>query len=189
MILFLDFDGVLHPHKQNNENLFCRTPLLWQILRTCPNAKVVFSTTWRDSYNFEYMLDFVIYGGGEDLAHRFVGFTPNLEGEGRYGRRDLEIQSWLDANGHVGPWLAIDDIPELFNGGHPNLHIVDGSRGLTDADVSAIIGRIQSQLGASYLETAFTVEDIQRAITEEERLGARNVPCALPYPTDHVSTK
>jgi HAD domain in Swiss Army Knife RNA repair proteins len=177
MILFLDFDGVLHPHKQNNENLFCRTPLLWQILRACTDAQVVFSTSWRDCYRFDEMVEFVTWGGGEYLAYRFIGSIPNLEGEGRYGRRDLEIQSWLDANGHVGWWLAIDDIPELFNGGHPNLYIVDGSRGLTDADVAAIIGRIQSQLGASYLETAFTAEDIQRAIAEEERLGARSVPC------------
>ena len=117
MILFL----------QNNENLFCRTPLLWQILRTCPNTKVVFSTTWRDSYNFEYMLDFVTYGGGEDLSARFVGSIPNLESEGRYGRRDLEIQRWLDTNNHAGPWLALDDMVELFSGVHPNLFVCDGT--------------------------------------------------------------
>lgn len=66
---------------------------------------------------------------------------------------------------------------------------LQGGRGLTDADVSAIIGRIQSQLGASYLETAFTAEDIQRAIAEEEHLGARNVPCTFLYSSDPVSTK
>ena len=82
-------------------------------------------------------------GGGEDLAHRIIGSIPNLEGEGQYGRRDLEIQRWLDANDHVGPWLAIDDIPALFNGGHPSLYVVDGGRGLTESDVTAILGRLQ----------------------------------------------
>lgn len=89
------------------------------------------------------MLEFVTYGGGEDLAHRFIGRTPSIKVEGDRDRRDLKIQSWLDLNNHSGPWLAIDDMPELFNGGHPNLYIVDGVTGLTDADVLAILGRIQ----------------------------------------------
>ena len=34
------------------------------------------------------------------------------------------------------------------------------------------------QATAPHLETAYTVEDIRRAIAEEERLGTRTVPCA-----------
>lgn len=89
------------------------------------------------------MLEFVTGGEGCDLTHRFIGNTPNLEVEGRYGRRDLEIKSWLDTNNYSGHWLAIDDVPALFNGGHPNLYLVNGDTGLTDADVLAILGRIQ----------------------------------------------
>jgi len=143
MILFLDFDGVTHPQKNRDEDPFCRVELLWEILRACPEVRVVFSTSWRDDYDFDIMLDFVTYGGGEDLSARFVGITPNLEGEGHYGRRDLEIQGWLDANGYSGLWLAIDDMPELFSFGHPNLYVVSGEHGLTDADVLAIIGKIK----------------------------------------------
>lgn len=142
MILFLDFDGVLHPERRDAE-LFCRVALLWDILRTCPDVDVVFSTTWRDIHRPEELLDFVTYGGGEDIAHRFIGSTPSLEAEDPYDRRDLEIQRWIDANGYTGHWLAIDDMPELFNGGHPNLYVVDGTRGLTNEDVLAILGRIQ----------------------------------------------
>lgn len=171
MILFLDFDGVLHPHLRHEPD-FCHNELLWQILRACPDAQVVFSTSWRDIYSPAEMVVFVTNGGGEDLAHRFIGFTPNLEKEGRYGRRDLEIQSWIDTDAYNRQWLAIDDVPELFNGGHPNLYIVDGNRGITDADVSLITARIQSLPGKS----AFTAEDIQRDIAALERLGARRMP-------------
>lgn len=143
MILFIDFDGVLHPNEQYDESPFSLTPLLWQILRACPGVQVVFSTSWRDSYDFDNMLDFVTFGGGEDLECRFIGSTPNLEGEGYYGRRDLEIQRWLDNKDHSGTWLALDDMPELFSGGHPNLYVVDGTRGLTDEDVLAILERIK----------------------------------------------
>ena len=104
-----------------------------------PEVRVVFSTSWREVYRPDEMVEFVTYGGGEDLAHRIIGQTPSLENEGRYGRRDLEIQSWLDANHHIGQWLAIDDMPEIFSGGHPNLYVVDGTRGLTNEDVLAIL--------------------------------------------------
>jgi hypothetical protein len=138
MILFLDFDGVLHPAKKNGEPVFCRLPLLWNILRACPNVQVVFSTTWREDFSFEYILDCVTSGGGEDLAHRFISTTPNLESAGHYGRRELEIQEWRNDNAHHGRWLAIDDMAELFSR-HPNLYLVDGDTGLTGADVEKII--------------------------------------------------
>lgn len=141
MIICLDFDGVLHPRLRHEPD-FCRLPLLWQILRACPNVNVVFSTSWREVCRHDELVEFVTYGGGEDLAHRIVGATPNLENEGRYGRRDLEILSWCEANGYKGQWLALGDIPEVFNG-NPNLYVVDGSTGLTEADVVAIIQRLR----------------------------------------------
>jgi hypothetical protein len=75
MILFLDFDGVLHP-LQRSEPDFCRLPLLWKILRSCPHVDVVFSTSWREIYRPEEMIEFVTCGGGEDLAHRIIGSNP-----------------------------------------------------------------------------------------------------------------
>ena len=88
------------------------------------------------------MLDFVTFGGGEELARRFIGNTPNLESEGHYGRRDLEIGRWLTANKHTGKWLAIDDMPEMFPEGCANLHLTDGDTGLTDDDVLEIIRKL-----------------------------------------------
>lgn len=141
MILFLDFDGVLHS-RFIGAQFFCHTPLLWQILRTCPDVQVVFSTSWREAHRPEELLDFVTYGGGLDLAHRFIGQTPIIKAQSDHHLRDLEIQRWLDANQHTH-WLALDDMPELFRSEHPNLYLVDGSTGLTDLDVTAIIGRLK----------------------------------------------
>ena len=146
MILFLDFDGVLHPYFPSKDlsdaenQYFSRTPLLWKILRACPKVKVVFSTTWRDVHSFEHLQNLVTKGGGEDFAHRFISSTPNLESGGHYGKRELEIQEWLRDNAYHGRWLAVDDVEEIFDG-HPNLYLVDGDRGLTDEDVLAIIER------------------------------------------------
>jgi hypothetical protein len=138
MLLFLDFDGVLHPYTCGDKDVFCRAELLWRILRACPNVEVVFSTSWREIFSFEEMVIFVSRGGGEDLVSRFIGKTPVLKDGGDLPRRDIEIQNWIDTNEYSCHWLAIDDMPRMFNG-HPNLYVVAGHRGLTDADVVALI--------------------------------------------------
>ena len=138
MLLFLDFDGVLHPNNCGDSKMFSRVALLWQILRTCPSVKVVFSTSWREICSFEELIVLVTKNGGEDLASRFIDITPILRDEGNFPRRDKEIQNWIKTNGYSCMWLAIDDMPQLFNG-HPNLYIIDGNRGMTIGDVEAII--------------------------------------------------
>jgi hypothetical protein len=117
---------------------------LWQILRACPDVQVVFSTSWREVHRPEELLDFATYGGGEDLVHRFIGQTPRLHACSDYDPRLLECLRWLESNGHAdSSWLALDDVPQNYNH-HTNLYLVDRTTGLTDADVAAIIQRIQA---------------------------------------------
>jgi hypothetical protein len=89
------------------------------------------------------MLGFVTLGD-EDISHRVLGQTPRLERDDKSGRRDLEILEWCNINNYAGPWIALDDIPEVFNG-HPNLYVVDGARGLTNEDVENVIAIIRSK--------------------------------------------
>jgi hypothetical protein len=147
MILFLDFDGVLHRNISRPPEDFSCSPRLWQILRTCPNVEVVFSTSWREIYNFSELVGFVTTGGGEDLEHRFVGAIPSLVREaganiaGRVYKREDECRLWLAGNGQQNRrWLALDDDAFWFEG--PNLHLVNRKTGLTDADVAEIIKRL-----------------------------------------------
>lgn len=146
MILFLDFDGVLHPEDRDAEP-FCRVPLLWQLLRQCPQAEVVFSTSWREVYPPDVMLDFVTAGGGEDLAHRFVGSNPRVlepSTQGDYRRREIECLAWLAGSGFASrPWLALDDIADWFSTSSPNLHLVDYRTGLTEQDVAAVLQKLK----------------------------------------------
>jgi len=109
MILFLDLDGVTHPVMRHEPD-FCRVPLLWKILLACPNVSVVFSTSWREIYRHDELVEFVTRGGGEDLAHRFIGQTPRLHARSDYDPRLLECLRWLEINGHAdSSWLALDD--------------------------------------------------------------------------------
>lgn len=134
MILFLDFDGVLHPENHGGE-VFSRMEYLWRILRACPNVEVVFSTSWRDHYPLDQMVDMVTSNGGEDLVHRFIGATP-----GPLNCREAECLAWLVANQREGAWLALDDRADWFSGN--NLYLINGVTALTAEDVPRIIARL-----------------------------------------------
>lgn len=142
-ILFLDFDGVLSKKFIGAQPFSCAEQL-WRILRACQDVVVVFSTSWRELHKQEELVAFVACGGGEDLVDRFIGQTPRIKVKADHDPRHLEIQRWRDTNKHTGHWLALDDQLELFHGGHPNLYLVNGDTGLTEADVEAIIQLIKS---------------------------------------------
>lgn len=147
IILFLDFDGVLHP-VNGNEGVFCRLPLLWEILDAIPNAAVVFSTSWREKYSIEEMIEFVT--GGEEaspLRPRFIGRNPvsaHRPDRCLPFQRERECRLWLNQNGYFGArWMAIDDTSEEFSA-TGNVYSVDSTTGLTSKDVTAIVRRVRS---------------------------------------------
>ena len=151
MIIFLDFDGVLHPTVRGEPD-FSRLPLFWKILRACPDTEVVLSTSWREIYRPDELVEFVTHGGGEDLAHRIIGSTPERLAEpgaftyaaGRpYHRRHIECELWLVGNQQTKrPWLAIDDIARWFPADSPNLYWIDGKLALTELDAENIIAKL-----------------------------------------------
>lgn len=144
MILFLDFDGVLHPLHVEADQLFCCSPHLWTVLRRHPEAKVVFSTSWRGKHPLDDLINFATFGGGEDLAGRFIGITPTLDCDDDYQHRRRECEAWLADNGREGwPWLALDDMQLLLGfGKSDNVYIVDYRHGLREHDVEAVAARI-----------------------------------------------
>lgn len=144
MILFLDFDGVLHPTSAEADQLFCCAQHLWSILRRHPEANVVFSTSWRGQHSLDELIDFATFGGGEDLASRFIGATPQLDSDGDYQHRRRECEAWLADNGREGgPWLALDDMQLLMGFGESeNVYIVDYRHGLREHDIEAVAARI-----------------------------------------------
>jgi len=55
-IIFLDFDGVLHP---DGVGLFSRLPLLESFLSRMPEAEIVVSSTWREDHTLDELRQFV----------------------------------------------------------------------------------------------------------------------------------
>lgn len=139
MIIFLDFDGVLHP---NNGRLFSCAPCLWQIMRRHPDVSVVFSTGWRFEHTLDSLRFLACANGGEDLAGRFIDATPLLKHEKEAGSREKDCLAWLRSRDCVTPWLALDDMPSLFTLNSPSLYSVNPKRGLMYYDIERISLRI-----------------------------------------------
>lgn len=132
MIIFLDFDGVLHPEIDEPYEFFCCLPLFWEILDRIPHARVVFSTSWRRTHARADLIGKVLSNRSGEM-HRFIGETPDLEDS----TREAECIAWINENNYSGPWIALDDVGEWFPNSQ-NLCLVDSRTGLTKLDVDRV---------------------------------------------------
>jgi hypothetical protein len=73
MLLFLDFDGVLHPANTTDPaRLLCRQPLLDGVLRRAPDVEIVVSSTWRETRTLAQLQALFT----DAIARRIVSATP-----------------------------------------------------------------------------------------------------------------
>ena len=155
MILFLDFDGVLHPQYEDQpvpaDVAFCHLPQFEAVIREFPAVEIVISSTWREQFSLANLRSRF----SPDIASRIIGttllakdqVTPRL-----VERREWEIVTWLTVQGRSNePWIALDDAtPEngclrLAPGSHKQIfterQIEDGkgfNHRLTDEDMTGI---------------------------------------------------
>lgn len=118
MLIFLDFDGVLHPEHDNEptpaEDIFCHLPRFEAVMREFPMVEIVISSMWRYQFTFDQLRARF----SPDIAARIIGTTPQTERiDGKYlpARREGEILGWLAATGRNDePWIALDDAAWQF---------------------------------------------------------------------------
>jgi hypothetical protein len=118
MILFLDFDGVLHPEHDGEptpaKRVFCHLPRFEAVMRDFPAVEIVISSMWREQFS----LDALRARFSPDIAARIIGatpLTPRVDGKYMPARREGEILDWLTAAGRTHePWLAMDDATWQF---------------------------------------------------------------------------
>lgn len=113
MILFLDFDGVLHAIGKHvfGDQKFSKLPLLEDWLRTHPEINVVISSSWRDTMSVEKLESFF----SADIRPRIIDKCPQLpwEPEPEFWRYE-EIMAWIKQTNYQGKWLALDDAVHEF---------------------------------------------------------------------------
>lgn len=108
VVLFLDFDGVLHPDGEAaldenfrllpNPNLFCWKGLLYELLEPHPEVQIIVSSDWRRLFDDENLVRLL-----GPLGNRFVGVVETLGSP-----RSQEILEEA-ARRSIERWVALDD--------------------------------------------------------------------------------
>ena len=124
-LLFLDFDGVLHPNFCPAQNHFSRTDFLMEAISECSGTlEVAISSSWR----FHYSLDEILSYLPKALRDQISGATPEVE-PGRH-QRYREINAYLTQYKEEPDWRALDDDLAGFPKGCPELIVCDGRVGI-----------------------------------------------------------
>jgi hypothetical protein len=148
VILFLDFDGVLHPEVMGTPEL-CHLPALEELLREFPQVKLVLSTSWRIVYPHDALLEVF----SADIRERIIGATPDhdcIPPDIREGltefKRQAEIEAWLLQNTDKGSFVVVDDCASEFTSGWAPLLLIDGRTGMTQK----YLQRLRAILSSAY---------------------------------------
>lgn len=156
MILFLDFDGVLHPEKDAffQRDLLTRLPLVEDVLREFPHVEIVISSAWRLSWKDEDVaVSRLRKHFSNDIAARVVGVTPhfiNLDPKAaidgvQYYERHWECDAWMRSNRPAGtPWMALDDRAYWFRPLCPNLMELQADVAFTAGHVAEFRRRLEA---------------------------------------------
>jgi hypothetical protein len=140
VIVFADFDGVLHRYGCKPADLFSQLPLLEAWLLQHERVEVVISSTWRLSRTLEELQGFF----SPAIQPRIVGVTPRIDGSSpeRFPR-EAEVNMWLrDSDEPWQQWFALDDQPWLFRPFNSRQVLCDPNVGLTAAE----LGRLSALL-------------------------------------------
>ena len=132
-LIFLDFDGVLHPNFCQEEHYFSRIGYLMAALDWFKDdVEVIISSSWR----FHWPADVLLQKLPASLAPLVVGFTPEVD-PGR-DQRYREIHSYLKFRRGHADWRALDDADNEFPKGCRELIRCEGRTGLDDSTVARL---------------------------------------------------
>lgn len=116
MIIFLDFDGVMHP--ANQRNLFCREEHLARVLNGFQEVEIVISSSWRLTHSLKNMQTFFL----TYLRSKVVGVTPVIDSNVQFVRF-YEIQKYFADTGNQYRHHEFDTFLPKFRAFRPDLPI------------------------------------------------------------------
>lgn len=133
-LLFLDFDGVVHPlapaEQLHPHGWFCWLPLLAEQLRAWPDVQLVVHSSWRTRFDYSELRQ--LLGA---LGPRFIGAAPDLP-------KAQAIESVLRANvGRIRGHVVLDDDKRLEGIPGLNLILCDSKEGLSASKTQAALAR------------------------------------------------
>jgi hypothetical protein len=160
-VLYLDFDGPLHPSavwyeygmreprlRAPGHTLFENVPVLEDAIAPYPGLKIVLSTSWVQTVGFEEARDCL----PESLQRRVIGATYDLDSPDawRFSRMRRYDTIALDlARRKPARWVALDDDALGWpQSEHEALVLVSADRGLACPDAQALL---RARLAARFI--------------------------------------
>ena len=130
MIIFLDFDGVMHSVSQQDKNPF--DDICIENIYSClknQDVKIVITSSHRKVHSQEHLMSQL-----GPLGEYVVGTTPIIDERFLKHVRFEEVVLWLMAENSMDEkWIAIDDVPGNYPG-NANIIITDPHRGFSETD-------------------------------------------------------
>ena len=191
MILFLDYDGVLHPDAVYLERgrpvlradgeLFMWAGYLVDVLASAPHVRIVLSTSWARELRFNRARDYLPAelrpmvigatwhsGMATDDEHRPLGRDTWWDSSTRY----QQIRRYVDRAG-ITDWIALDDQPEGWaDADRDKLVATDSNLGL-----SAPSARARLAAAVGNMASAWAVADAMAEVLTIPQV-ARSASCA-----------
>ena len=132
-LIFLDFDGVLHPNFSSGSEYFSHAGYLRDALDGfAEGVEIVISSSWR----FHWSTTAILQRLPKPLASMVTGITPIGE-PGRH-QRYREIQAYLSSRMGQYDWRALDDAVNEFPKDCAELIECDGRIGLDDLSAARL---------------------------------------------------
>jgi hypothetical protein len=130
MIIFLDIDGVCHPHPPRAGRLFGATQMqALDAALAAVGAEVVIISTWREEMDIEPLKAML-----GDVGRYVIGVAGEEPAFTSTPRESL-VEEWLVATGNLGEaWAAVDDRPGWYGIHSQRVIATDPRHGFTQAD-------------------------------------------------------
>lgn len=133
-LLFLDFDGVLHPLAPSRalhpHGWFCWLPILEELLRPWPDVDVVVHSSWRTHFSDPELRQLL-----EGLSNRLIGSVPPTP-------KAVAIESVLKANmGYYNSYIVLDDDVRLARNTTLQVILCDPVLGLSSKKTQAALSQ------------------------------------------------
>ena len=141
MLLFLDFDGVLHSaYGGKGSPAFCRAGFLANALEG-HDVSIVITSSYREHHAIDHLKSLL-----GPLGRRVIGTTPLLTGP---FVRQREIEAWLERNPlHANArYVVLDDDPRLFSISWAPLTLCQPGTGIDSDTLGALMQRVQGSRG------------------------------------------